>query len=38
MVYNDEHEVAEINQITDTSKDISGCSSNSKLPNKGVLN
>ena len=37
MVYNDEHEIAEINQITDTSKDI-GRSNNSKKSDKSIPN
>ena len=37
LVYNDEHEVAEISQIIDTSKDI-GRSNNSYQQDKSVLN
>ena len=37
MVYNEEHELADITQIIDASKDI-GRSNNSKQPDKSVLN
>ena len=38
LVYEGKHKGTEINQFRDTSKNISGCSSDSKLPDKGILN